>query len=55
MTVGTGQSLDQFEAALDALPSSASRVFAARVDGRFQAVQIRSEPKQNPPYRPWPR
>jgi acetolactate decarboxylase len=52
MPVGTGESLDQFEAALDALPYSASRVLAVRVDSRFQAVQIRSEPKQSPPYRP---
>jgi acetolactate decarboxylase len=49
--VAAEQSLDQLEAALDALPYSASRIFAARVDGRFQAIQIRSEPKQNPPYR----
>jgi acetolactate decarboxylase len=51
MAVAAGQSLDQLEAALDALPYSASRIFAARVEGRFQAIQIRSEPKQNPPYR----
>jgi acetolactate decarboxylase len=49
--VAAGQSLDQLEAALDALPYSASRIFAARVEGKFQAIQIRSEPKQNPPYR----
>jgi acetolactate decarboxylase len=47
-----GQSLEQLEAALDALPYSASRVLAARVEGRFRAVAIRSEPKQQPPYRP---
>jgi Alpha-acetolactate decarboxylase len=34
------------------LPYSASRVLAARVEGRFRAVAIRSEPKQQPPYRP---
>jgi acetolactate decarboxylase len=51
MPVGTGQSLDRFEVALDALPYSASRVLAVRVDGRFPTVQIRSEPKQSPPYR----
>jgi acetolactate decarboxylase len=47
-----GQSLEQLEAALDALPYSASRVLAARVDGRFRAIAVRSEPKQQPPYRP---
>jgi acetolactate decarboxylase len=51
MAVAAGQSLEQLEASLDALPYSASRIFAARVDARFQAIQIRSEPKQNPPYR----
>ena len=51
MAVAAGQSLDQLEAALDALPYSASRIFAARVEGKFQTIQIRSEPKQNPPYR----
>ena len=51
MAVAAGQSLEQLEVALDALPYSASRILAARVDGRFQALQIRSEPKQNPPYR----
>ncbi|MGZ3352426.1 MAG: acetolactate decarboxylase, partial [Xanthobacteraceae bacterium] len=49
--VAAGQSLDQLEVALDALPYSASRIFAARVDARFQTIQIRSEPRQNPPYR----
>jgi len=52
MAVSGGQSLDQLEAALDALPYSASRIFAARVEGKFQTIQIRSEPKQTPPYRP---
>jgi len=52
MAVPAGQSLDQLEAALDALPYSASRIFAARVEGKFQTIQIRSEPKQTPPYRP---
>jgi acetolactate decarboxylase len=51
MAVAPEQSLDQLEAALDALPYSASRIFAARVDGQFKTIQIRSEPKQNPPYR----
>jgi acetolactate decarboxylase len=50
--VAAGQSLEQLEAALDALPYSASRVLAARVEGRFRAIAIRSEPKQQPPYRP---
>jgi len=49
--IAPGQSLDQLEVALDVLPYSASRIFAARVDARFQTIQIRSEPKQNPPYR----
>jgi acetolactate decarboxylase len=52
--VVAGQSLEQLEAALDALPYSGSRVFAARIDGRFRAIAIRSEPKQQPPYRPLP-
>src|SRR6516165_124868 len=52
--VAAGQSLEQLEAALDALPYSASRVLAARVDGRFRAIAVRSEPKQQPPYRPLP-
>jgi acetolactate decarboxylase len=50
--VATGQSLEQLEAALDALPYSASRVLAARVNGHFRAITLRSEPKQQPPYRP---
>lgn len=52
--VAAGQSLEQLEAALDALPYSASRVLAARVDGRFRTIAVRSEPKQQPPYRPLP-
>ena len=51
MAVAAGQSLEQLEAALDALPYSASRILASRVYGRFQALRIRSEPKQNPPCR----
>jgi acetolactate decarboxylase len=50
--IGAGQSLAQLQAALDALPYSASRILAARVDGRFRALRLRSEPKQLPPYRP---
>jgi len=49
--VAAGQSLEQLEAALDALPYSPSRILAARVDGRFESIAIRSEPKQQPPYR----
>ena len=52
MAVAAGQSLEQLEAALDVLPYSASRIFAARVEGKFQTIQIRSEPNQTPPYRP---
>lgn len=52
--VAAGLSLEQPEAALDALPYSASRVLAARVDGRFRTIAARSEPKQQPPYRPLP-
>jgi acetolactate decarboxylase len=52
MPVGAGQSLEQLQAALDALPCSASRVLAVRIDGRFQSIQVRSEPKQMQPYRP---
>ena len=43
--VVAGQLLEQLEAALDALPYSASRVLAARIDGRFRAIAIRSEPQ----------
>ena len=52
MPVAAGQSLEQLQAALDELPFSASRVLAVRIDSRFQSIQIRSEPKQIPPYRP---
>jgi acetolactate decarboxylase len=52
MKVVAGQSLEQLHAALDALPYSASRILAARIDGHFQTIQVRSEPKQTPPYRP---
>jgi acetolactate decarboxylase len=52
MLVAAGQSLEQLQAALDALPYSASLVLAVRIDGQFQSVQVRSEPKQTPPYRP---
>jgi acetolactate decarboxylase len=50
----SGQSLQQLQAALDALPYSPSRILGARVDARFQAIRVRSEPKQTPPYRPLP-
>lgn len=52
VTVVAGQSLDKLEATLDALSLSAARVIAVRIVGRFQAMQVRSEPKQQPPYRP---
>ena len=52
MPVDAGQSLAQLQAALDALPYTASRGLAVRVDGRFKSMQVRSEPKQIPPYRP---
>ena len=52
MPVTAGQSLEQLQAELDALHYSASRILAVRIDGRFQSIQIRSEPKQIPPYRP---
>jgi acetolactate decarboxylase len=51
-SVAPGQSLDRLQSALDALPYSASRILAVRIDGRFQTIQVRSEPKQEPPYRP---
>ncbi|MGB8181278.1 MAG: acetolactate decarboxylase [Stellaceae bacterium] len=51
-TITAGQPLDQLEATLDRLPGSASRIVAVRIVGRFQAMQVRSEPKQQPPYRP---
>jgi acetolactate decarboxylase len=50
--VAGGQSLEHLQATLDALPYSTSRILAARVDGRFETIKIRSEPKQKPPYRP---
>ena len=50
--VPAGRSLVQLQEALDALRGRASRVLAARVDGRFQSIRIRSVPKQTPPYRP---
>jgi acetolactate decarboxylase len=52
MSVVAGLSLEQLQAALDVLPCSASLILAARVDGKFQSVQVRSAPKQIPPYRP---
>jgi acetolactate decarboxylase len=52
MPVVEGQSLEQLHTALDALPYSASRILAVRIDGHFQSIQVRSEPKQTPPYRP---
>ena len=52
MPVVEGQSLEQLHTVLDALPYSASRVLAVRIDGHFQSIQMRSEPKQAPPYRP---
>ena len=52
MPVAAGQSLQQLQAALDALPYSASRILAVRIDGQFRSIQVRSEPKQTPPYRP---
>jgi acetolactate decarboxylase len=50
--VAAGQSLEQLQGALDALPFSPSRGLAVRIDGQFRSVQVRSEPKQMPPYRP---
>jgi acetolactate decarboxylase len=52
MPVVAGQSLEQLQAALDAQPLSAARIVAARLDGRFRSIRLRSEPKQTPPYRP---
>jgi acetolactate decarboxylase len=52
MPIAAGQSLERLQAELDAQPYSASRVLAVRIDGRFQSIQVRSEPKQTPPYRP---
>ena len=47
-----GHWTEQLQATLDALPYSASRILAVRIDGRVETVKIRSEPKQKPPYRP---
>jgi len=52
VAVKAGQSFDQLQATLDALPVSASRIVAVRIVGRFQTMQVRSEPKQLPPYQP---
>ncbi|HEV2263401.1 MAG TPA: acetolactate decarboxylase [Stellaceae bacterium] len=52
VAIAAGQSLDRLEATLDALPLSVSRVVAVRIIGRFQTMQVRSEPKQQPPYQP---
>ena len=52
MKVVAGQALEQLHAALDALPYSAAQILAARIDGHFQSIRLRSEPKQTPPYRP---
>ena len=52
MPVAAGQSLEQLQVTLDGLPFSDSRVLAVRIDGLFQSIQVRSEPKQMPPYRP---
>ncbi len=52
VAVAAGQSLDRLEATLDALPLSAARIVAVRIVGRFQTMQVRSVPKQQPPYRP---
>ena len=40
MKVASGQSLEQLHAALDALPYSASRILAARIDGHFRFCSI---------------
>ena len=52
MPVAAGQSLEQLQVTLDGLPFSDSRILAVRIDGQFQSIQVRSEPKQMPPYRP---
>ncbi|MCA6111180.1 acetolactate decarboxylase [Bradyrhizobium cenepequi] len=52
IAVPAGQSLEQLQATLDALPYSLSRILAVRIDGQFQFIQVRSEPKQTKPYRP---
>ena len=52
MPVVEGQSLEQLQTALDALPYNASQILAVRIDGHFRSIQVRSEPKQTPPYRP---
>jgi acetolactate decarboxylase len=52
MTVPAGQSVEQLQATLDSRPYSLSRILAVRIDGHFQSIQVRSEPKQMKPYRP---
>ena len=52
VAVPAGQSLTRLQATLDALPASESRIVAVRIVGHFQGMQVRSEPKQSPPYRP---
>jgi acetolactate decarboxylase len=50
--VAAGQSLEQLQAVLDALPYTGSRVLVVRIDGQFQSIAVRSAPRQIPPYRP---
>ena len=51
-TIALGASIEQLQTALDALPGNPARILVARIDGRFQMMRLRSEPKQTPPYRP---
>lgn len=47
-----GAGLHEVEAALDAALGDLNRFAAVRLDGDFRAVQTRSVPRQEPPYRP---
>jgi acetolactate decarboxylase len=55
MAVAAGQSLEQLEAALDALPYSASRILAARVDGGSRRSGSAASPSKILPIAPWSR
>jgi acetolactate decarboxylase len=55
MAVTAGQSLEQLEAALDALPYSASRIFAARVGASSRRCRSAASPSRRLPTAPWPR
>ena len=52
VAVPAGLSLAALEELLDRQAPGPGRILAARVDGVFAHLTVRSEPKQTPPYRP---